>query len=153
MREYPLVDEVGLELAAPFINDYCKRWQLPVHADGIEEVTWLGAWYRAGLRAVAGYRTINDEFPDDLYVYGFYGDGSKWQNSALYAVGRALCRLPYGLIGAVHLPNTRMIKMALRCGFEIKKIDPGADRIAIMWSPKGASRMTWDIATHGMVSA
>ena len=134
MREYPAVREIGLELAEPFIIDYCKRWQLPVYADGIELVQWLGAWYKQGLRGVVGYRHINEEYPDDLYVYGFYGDGSPLQNTALYALGRELAKLPYGLIGAIHLPNIRMLKMALHCGFDIKKIKPD-DRVAIVWRP------------------
>jgi hypothetical protein len=139
-RPEPVVNEVGLELAHPFIADYCKRWELPLYTDGVEEVTWLGAWYKHGLRAVAGYRPITTEFPDDLYVYGFYGDGSAYQNGAMYALGRELSKLPYGLIGVIHLANTRMLKMAIRCGFDIKKIKP-EDRIAVVWRPINAQKV------------
>jgi len=145
---FPRVTTIGPELSIPFITDYCKRWELPVYTDGLSAVTWLGAIYRGGLRAVAGYRYITDEFPDDRYIYGFYGDGSSFQNTAMYALGRELALLPYGLIGSIHLGNTRMIKMALKIGFDIAKIDP-TDRCAVVRSPKNAARLRWKYEPMG----
>jgi hypothetical protein len=129
----PIVTEVGLEAAVPFIEDYCRRYDLPCEFVDVEPVQWLGAWLHSGLRAVAGIRDLPG-FPNDRYIYGFYGDGTPIQHTCMHALAHALVAMPWGLIGDVHLNNTRMLRTMMRHGWTIKKLHE-SDRTVSVYRP------------------
>lgn len=111
--EKPIVSRVPEEIARPFVYDYCTRWGIPFDRDEAMEygqaVLWVGAFYKGSLRAVIGLLAV-DEIPDEVYIYGFYGDGTVSEKRPLRALIEFLFKLPYKhMFGFVHEKNSKMI--------------------------------------------
>lgn len=113
----PFVSQIDAHMARPFISDYCDRWQIPYDKDADyaygNSVLWMGGFYRNALRAVCGL-LVNDNLPDEMFVYGFYGDGSKYQAFPIRALIDIIEKMPYnskyGYIVADNLPMLRAMR-------------------------------------------
>ena len=100
-------------MARPFVYDYCLRWGIPFDRDEKFEygqaVLWVGAFYKSSLRAVIGL-LVDDCIPDELYIYGFYGDNTVHEKRPIRALVEFLFKLPYKkMYGFVHEKNQKMI--------------------------------------------
>jgi hypothetical protein len=106
--EKPIVAEIPESMARPFVYDYCRRWKIPFDYDENFDyghgVLWMGAFYKSSLRAVIGLIGF-EEFPDELYVYGFYGDGTAEEKRPLRGLVDFLLKMPHA--HKYHLHNGR----------------------------------------------
>jgi hypothetical protein len=112
--EKPIVVRITEDMARPFVYDYCQRWGIPFDRDeGMEygqAVLWVGSFYKGSLRAVIGLLAV-DPLPDEVYIYGFYGDGTVSEKRPLRALVEFLFALPYKhMFGFVHEKNTKMVE-------------------------------------------
>lgn len=129
----PLVTAIDVNMAVPFIVSYCAQFAIPCDTQGAENVNWWGAWYRNALRAVAGLmptvppvvaHALGDLDGNELFVYGIYGDGTQYEDRAVYAMIAEISALPNRLIGAILLPNQRMYRAARQRGWELQATLP-----------------------------
>lgn len=110
-------------MARPFVDDYCDRWNIPYDKDVDytygNAVLWMGSFYRNALRAVCGLLVV-DYLPDELFVYGFYGDNTKYQGFPIRALIDIIEKLPYTYkYGYIVLDNLPMIKAMRKYGWDI----------------------------------
>lgn len=127
--EKPVLAAIPDHMARPFVYNYCKAWGIPFDADTDFEygqaVLWMGAFYKGGLRAVIGLMGF-DEIPDDLYIYGFYGDGTPNEKRPLRGLIDFLFRFPQpNKYGFVHVKNKKMLDLWAKYGGKV--IELGED--------------------------
>jgi len=124
-----MICRVGVELAAPFVFDYCRRWNIPVdNPDRLEDIWWFGAILDLHLRAAMGVQLITD---DTMFVWGFFGDGSGTPEEAraIATLTRLVDGLPWKLEGVILLENERMRRHARKHGWRFDRIeDPTGGR-------------------------
>jgi hypothetical protein len=123
MRVKPMVSQIEAHMARPFINNYCDRWGIPYDKDVDysygNSVLWLGGFYRDALRAVCGL-LVNDNLPDEMFVYGFYGDGTKYQAPPLRALIDIIEKMPYTYkYGYIVSDNLLMLRTIRKFGWEV----------------------------------
>ena len=128
------ITTIGRDLAIPFIQDYAKRWCLPLDLEGSEKVWWWGAWDEHCLRGVVGFMRL-PEMEDAFLVYGLYGDGTKNDKRALCSLVRMLDSLPSDLYGAIHVKNEPWLRVAKRRGWTVQDWEQ-ADRAHLVHRPK-----------------
>lgn len=110
-------------MARPFISDYCDRWKIPYDKDVDyaygNSVLWMGGFYKESLRAVCGL-FVNDNLPGELFVYGFYGDGSKYQALPIRALIELIVQMPYNYkYGYIVADNYSMLKTIRKYGWGV----------------------------------
>ena len=118
-----MIAKVGVELAAPFVFDYCRRWHIPVeNPDRLDDIWWFGVIIENRLRAMVGLQLITD---DTMFVWGFFGDGSGTADEAraIATISRLIDQLPWKLEGVILLENERMRRHARKHGWRFHKID------------------------------
>ncbi len=126
----PKITQIPAEWAVPFVKDYCRRWDIPYDRD--EEmiygkgVLWMGALYQGALKAVCGVFAA-DELPGELFVYGFYGDGTKHQFAPLRALIEFINKLPYNdKYGYILADNAKMVRILHKYGWEVRSTEINA---------------------------
>jgi hypothetical protein len=119
----PVIARIGVELAAPFVLDYCRRWNVPVdNLDQAEEIWWWGCILANRMRACMGLQLMTD---DMMFVWGFFGDGSgtPQEARALATLTRLVDQLPWKLEGVILLENERMRRHARKHGWRFHSVD------------------------------
>jgi len=119
----PFLSQIDDHLARPFIADYCNRWGIPLDKDEDyaygSAVLWMGSFYRGALRAVCGLYA-NDSLPDELFIYGFYGDGTKYQALPIRALIALIEDMPYNYkYGYIVSDNLPMLKTMRKFGWDV----------------------------------
>ncbi len=119
----PFLSQVPDFMARPFINDYCDRWNIQYDKDVDyaygNSVLWMGSFYKNSLRAVCGLY-VNDDLPGELFVYGFYGDGSPYQALPIRALIALIEDMPYNYkYGYIVADNLPMLKTIRKFGWDI----------------------------------
>lgn len=118
----PMIGQIDDVMARPFVLDYCKRWNIPCELDEDytygKAVAWFGGFYQGALRAVCGL-FVADETPDDLFVYGFYGDGSKLQAAPLRGLMEFVEHAPFkNKYGYILADNLAMLRAMRKIGWD-----------------------------------
>lgn len=120
----PEIATITEDLARPFIASYCKTWGIKHDPDSSldygKAVLWVGAWYKGALRGVAGLLAA-EELPGELFVYGLYGDGTKYEYRPLRGLLEFIHRLNYKhKYGNILLNNVRMQRAARKFGWIVE---------------------------------
>lgn len=113
-----------MEIATPFVLDYCRRWNVPVeNEDCAEHIWWWGVIIENRLRALVGLQLVAD---DTMFVWGFYGDGSGTPEEAraIAVISRIIDTLPWKLEGVILLENERMRRHARKHGWRFHDVAP-----------------------------
>lgn len=121
----PFLSQIPDHMARPFINDYCDKWGIPYDKDVDyaygNSVLWMGSFYKNSLRAVCGL-FVSDDLPGELFVYGFYGDGTKYQALAIRALIALIEDMPYNhKYGYIVADNAAMLKTCQKFGWVIEE--------------------------------
>jgi len=121
----PFLSQIEAHMARPFRSGYCDRWNIKYDKDENYEygnsVLWMGSFYKNSLRAVAGLY-VNDNLPGELFVYGFYGDGSKYQALPIRALIALVEDMPYNhKYGYIVADNALMLKTCRKFGWDIEE--------------------------------
>jgi hypothetical protein len=119
----PFLSQIEPHMARPFVNDYCDRWNIPYDKDVDytygNAVLWMGSFYRNALRAVCGL-LVSDSLPDELFIYGFYGDGSQYQALPIRALIDIIEKMPYNYkYGYIVSDNAPMLKTMRKFGWDV----------------------------------
>lgn len=118
-----MIARIGVELAAPFVFDYCNRWNIPVeNPDCLDDIWWWGGILDLRLRAAMGLQLVTD---DTMFVWGFFGDGSGTPEEAraIATLTRLVDALPWRLEGVILLDNERMRRHARKHGWQFHGLD------------------------------
>lgn len=114
---HPVICKIPSEMAAPFTIDYCTKFGVPYYGDVNygHGIAWYGAAYRGKIRAVIGFKLLND----GLYVFGFYFDNTAEGKRAFIALDRWTYDLRLPLWAHIREDNPKMWNRLLKEGWQI----------------------------------
>lgn len=139
--EKPAIGQIDEIMARPFVIDYCKRWNITCDPDEDytygRAVAWFGGFSRGSLRAVCGL-FVSDSTPDDLFVYGFYGDGTKFQSASLRGLMEFVEKAPFkNKYGYIVADNIAMLRAMKKIGWSELEWITGSGRDTIKAGKSG----------------